>query len=433
MTRSSGDDVLGAASRRGRSARILIVALNHAPELTGIGKYVGEMVEWLDVNGAQVRAVVAPPYYPAWRVSEGYRATGYRRERNGGAIVYRCPLYVPARPSGARRILHLLSFAATSLPVILWQGLTWRPDVVFVVEPPLACAPAVWLAARLAGASAWLHVQDFELDAAFDLGIVKSPRLRVAALAIERWLLRRFDRVSTISGRMFDRLGLKGVDLKRCFLFPNWVDFSNIRPIDGVNALREELKIADGVRVLLYSGNLGQKQGLEVLPEVARRLAHHPDVLFLICGDGAARPMLEAAAAGLANIRFLPLQPRERLNELVNLATVHLLPQRADAEDLVMPSKLTTMMASARPVLATARAGSEVARTVEGAGWVVPPGDIAAIVAGLEMLLAQPAEATALGVAGRERALRLWEREAVLAAAFWPSRGSEHKSTVTKS
>ncbi|MBV8403410.1 MAG: WcaI family glycosyltransferase [Gammaproteobacteria bacterium] len=400
------------------SRRLLVVALNYAPDLTGIGKYVSEMTEWLTTEKQlAVRVVTAPPYYPAWSVADGYSAARYRKESIGGITVYRCPLWVPRKPRGITRILHLLSFALSSLPVLLWQAVSWRPHVVFVVEPPLGAAPGAWLAAKLCGAQAWLHVQDFEVDAAFELGLIPTGTLQRAILAAERALMRSFDRVSNISDRMLARLLDKGVDQRRAFLFPNWVDVSLIHPLENTDALRAELGIDAGRRVLLYSGNMGEKQGLELIVEVARRF-DAPDALFLLCGDGAARPRLEAAAADLANVRFIPLQPLARLNELLNLADVHLLPQRAAAEDLVMPSKLTGIMASGRPVVATAAAGSDVARIARHGGIVVPPGDAQATAGALRRLLNDATLRRQLGDSGRAFALDNWERNAVLQRAF---------------
>ena len=186
--------------------RILINSINYSPELTGIGKYTGEMAEWLAGQGHEVRVITAPPYYPAWQIAGGYSARWYKREVMAGVRIFRCPLWVPGKPTGLTRILHLASFAVSSFPLMLWHGLTWRPNIVFVVEPPLFCAPAAWITARIGGARAWLHVQDFEVDAAFDLGILRSGKLRAAVLAVEKWLLHRFDTVSTISERMVDRL-----------------------------------------------------------------------------------------------------------------------------------------------------------------------------------------------------------------------------------
>jgi colanic acid biosynthesis glycosyl transferase WcaI len=400
------------------SRRLLVVALNYAPELTGIGKYVSEMTEWLATQKQlTVRVVTAPPYYPAWRVASGYSAWRYMKERVAGIEVYRCPLWVPHQPRGLTRILHLLSFALSSLPLLLWLALSWRPQVVLVVEPPIGAAPGAWLAAKLCGAKAWLHVQDFEVDAAFELGLVRAGALRRAVLAAERALMRGFDRVSNISERMLGRLLDKGVDRGRAFLFPNWVDMSLIHPLAEAAALRAELGLGPDQRVVLYSGNMGEKQGLEIILEVARGF-EDPQVLFLMCGDGAVRQRLEAAAADLANVRFIPLQPLARLNELLNLAEVHLLPQRAAAEDLVMPSKLTGIMASGRPVVATAAAGSDVARIAREGGIVVAPGDAPALAAGLRRLLGDAALRRQLGASGRAYALANWERDAVLQRAF---------------
>jgi colanic acid biosynthesis glycosyl transferase WcaI len=398
--------------------KLLVVALNYAPEQTGIGKYVGEMTEWLAAQDVAIRVVTAPPYYPAWSVSPGYSGRRYSKESLAGAVVYRCPIWVPRYPRAIKRILHLLSFAASSLPVVLWQALTWRPDVVFIVEPPLGAAPVARLAAALCGARSWMHIQDFEVDAAFDLGLLRAPRLKRAILGAERWLMRRFDYVSTISDAMRLRLKDKGVVTERIVAFPNWVDTGLIRPINATNPLRAELGISPYTRVVLYSGNMGEKQGLEIVLEVAHYFSADPNVLFLMCGDGAVRPRIARAAAELANVRLIPLQSLARLNELLNLADVHLLPQRAAAEDLVLPSKLTAIMASGRPVVATARSGSDVARAAANGGIVVPPGDLRAFTAAIRSLLADDTLCDTLGAAGRAYAVEHWERETVLQRAF---------------
>jgi colanic acid biosynthesis glycosyl transferase WcaI len=401
-----------------RSTRLLVVALNYAPELTGIGKYVGEMTEWLAARDVTIRVVTAPPYYPAWSVKAGYSAMRYSKERLAGAEVYRCPIWVPRQPRGLTRILHLLSFAISSLPVILWQALFWRPHVVFVVEPPIGAAPGAWLAAKLAGASAWLHVQDFEIDAAFALGLLRAGVLRRAVLSAERWLMRRFDHVSNISDGMLGKLREKGVSDERIVFFPNWVDMALIRPLETENPMRADLGIATGTRVVLYSGNMGEKQGLDVIIDVARQFVADQDVLFLLCGDGVARARVSRAASKLANVRLIPLQPLSKLNELLNLADIHLLPQRAAAEDLALPSKLGPIMASGRPVVATARIGSDVARFAGNGGLVVAPADTPACELAIRRLLSDELLRHRLGAAGRAYAWANWERESVMRRTF---------------
>lgn len=161
---------------------------------------------------------------------------------------------------------------------------------------------------------------------------------------------------------------------------------------------------------------MGRKQGLEILADVADRLSGNPALTFVFAGAGESRAQLEAATARLANVRWLPLQPAERLNDLLNLADIHLLPQRADAADLVMPSKLTGMLASGRPVVATAAPGTQVARVVDGCGVVTPPEDAAALAQALQELAAQPDTRRSLGESARDHALRHLGRDAILTA-----------------
>lgn len=394
--------------------KILLYGINFAPELTGIGKYTGEMAAWLAARGHSVRVVTAPPYYPAWQVSIGFNARHYTTEVWQGVTVYRAPLWVPRQPGGLKRLLHLASFALASLPVLLRQW-RWRPDVVWVVEPPLFCAPAAVALAGLTGAKAWLHVQDYEVDAAFDLGLLKGVLLRRWVAAGERWLMQRFDRVSTISGRMLDLARSKGVDAARLVLFPNWVDISAIQPLVEPSPYRAELGIAADAVVALYSGNMGGKQGLEVLADAAVLLQTLPQVQFVLCGGGAGRADLVARCQGLPNVRFLDLQPMERLGDLLGLADIHLLPQRADAADLVMPSKLTGMLASGRAVVATAHANTELGRVVSTqCGMIVPPEDGAALAEAICTLAANPQQRAALGLAARAYAEKELDKNAVL-------------------
>ncbi|HKF61447.1 MAG TPA: glycosyltransferase WbuB [Dongiaceae bacterium] len=402
-----------AISPDGPSLRLLIYGLNHAPEPTGIGKFTGEMAAWLAARGHQVRVVTAPPYYPAWQVGAGYSAWRWRRERIEGAEVYRCPLYVPARPRGLTRILHLASFALSSFPVALWQSLVFRPRVLIAIAPALTTAPGARLAAALGGVRAWLHIQDFEIDAAFALGLVSGGPLQRFALATEGWLLRRFHRVSSITPAMVAKLAGKGVAPEARRLFPNWVDTQAIHP--APSRLRQELGLPPEAVVALYSGNMGEKQGVETLAEVARLLTGSP-VVLLLAGAGAAEPRLRAATAGFAHVRWLPLQPASRLNDLLNAADLHLLPQRPDAADLVMPSKLAFMLASGRPMVAGAAPGTALARAIEGAGLAVPPGDAAAMAAAVRALAEDGARRHALGEKARARAIAEWDREAILAA-----------------
>lgn len=377
--------------------------MNFFPELAGIGRYSGEMAAWLHAQGHEVRVIAAPPSFPDWTVFEGYSAWAYRKSDCNGVTVWRSPTWVPAKPGALARMVHLASFMLSSFPLLIGQW-RWKPDLVFVVEPPLFCAPGALVLSRLAGSRAWLHVQDHEVDAAFEMGLLRGSSARRFAVAVERWLLNRFDRVSSISAAMVARTRNKGVDEERLVLFPNWVDISAIRPQPRsleAAGYRLELGIPAEAVVVLYAGSMGRKQGIELLAEAARLLSDDTRVHFVFCGNGPSRETLRASCEGLQRAHFLDLQPAERLSELLGMADIQVLPQRADAADLVMPSKLTGMLASGRAVLVTAHLHTELGNVVGRCGVVVPPGDASALAAAISQLADDPERRAALGAAGR--------------------------------
>jgi colanic acid biosynthesis glycosyl transferase WcaI len=394
--------------------KILIIGLNFFPETTGAGRYTTEMAVHLSDKGSAVRVITAHPYYPGWRIQSNSRAWQYRFEEWRGIQIFRSPLWVPKKPSRLNRLPHLLSFVLSCFPVALMQVI-WKPDLVLCVLPTLFSAPVALLVARLSGARSWLHIQDFEIDAAFNLGILPGRRhLNKLVQSLERLLLTHFDRVSTITERMLALAANKGVPADRLSLAPNWVDTKQIYPLSGNNPLRAELGIADDNRVVLYHGNMGYKQGLEIILDVAAQLRDQSNILFLICGEGPLRAELEEKAQGCSNVRVSGLQPEEKLNQLANLADVHILPQRADAADLVMPSKLTTMLASGKPVVACADPGTQLWNVVKDVGIPVKPEDAHPLAAAILALIKDPSESARLGRLGRAYATKYLEKEQLL-------------------
>ena len=392
--------------------KILFLGINYWPEQIGIGLYSGDMCTTWAAMGHEVRAIVAAPYYPAWQVFDGYAGKGWSRSVERGVDVTRCPIYVPARPTGLKRIVHHLSFFCSSLFAMLGAAIRGRPDIVFTAAPSLIATPIAWLAARTGGAKCWLHVQDFEVEAALATGLVgQGPAARLGTW-FERTVFALFDRVSSISPQMCRKLREKGVPSGKIYELRNWADIQAIVPRES-SPYRDEFGV-ETPHVLLYAGALAAKQGLEVIPQAARLLSSRKDVTFVVCGEGPSRPALERAATELPNLRIYPLQPKERLNDLLALATIHLLPQRGDAADLVLPSKLANMLASGRPVIACAKPGTGLASEVEGAGLVCEPDDPEALSAAIETLLDDAELRAQLGEVARERAVERWSRQQIL-------------------
>ena len=395
-------------------SKFLVVGLNFHPEPIGIGKYTGELSAYLAGHGHEIHVITSPPYYPYWQVQPGYNGWQYLQENWQGVRVFRCPLWVPDKPSGIKRLIHLFSFAISSIPVLLAQYY-WKPDLILCIAPSFINVPFSLLSARLLGAKACLHIQDFELDAAFSLGLLTGGNwIQKLAFWLESIFLCQFDMVSTISDQMLKRLYQKGVKKERAVLFPNGIDTETIKPLARPSIFRDEWGINAEQVVVLYSGNMGQKQGLDLLLLAARALQDKPDILFILCGDGSARKQLEADAQDLPNLRFYPLQPIERLNELLNLADIHVLPQRADAADLVMPSKLSGMLASGGAVIATAHVETELGRIINNVGLLAIPGDVSCMVNLITKLADNPNERELLGQKGRNWVLHEWATEQVL-------------------
>jgi colanic acid biosynthesis glycosyl transferase WcaI len=394
--------------------KILILGLNFAPELTGVGRYTADFVAWLSERGHEVRVITAPPYYPEWRVGAGYAAGAWRHEAMGRVRVLRCPIWLPRALTPRTRILHLLSFAMSSFGPCLWAAARFRPDLIWVVEPTACAAPTALLAARLCGARACLHVQDLEVAAACELGVIKGRNLQRLLQRTYGWLVRRFDLVSTICLRLQAQLRELGVAEERLCLFPNWVDTDAIRPLPGPSILRRQWGCASTEVIALYAGSWGGKQGLELLADVAERLRAHRDIRLVLCGAGAARPRLERTLAGHANVILLSPQPEVRLNALLNAADIHLLPQRAEAATFALPSKLGGILASGRPLIAQAE-GGELAAATRRCGILVAPGDAEAMAKAIIELAADPKRRRRLGHIARQLAEDHLDREAIIA------------------
>jgi colanic acid biosynthesis glycosyl transferase WcaI len=363
--------------------KILIYSMNFSPEPIGIGKYSGEMADWFASRGHDVSVLTAPPYYPYWGVRTPYSGWKYRREQNGPIKIVRCPIWVPRVPTAAKRILHLLSFAISSSFILIGM-LRSRPDVLLVVQPSFLSAITAALISPPKGCRRWLHVQDLEIDAALSLGILKSGTVSRWMLRLERWVINRYHRVSTLSQAMMRRLEQKGIPSEKLVLFPNWVDTQAIRPIVRQTAQRASFQLNDDDFVALYAGSVGHKQGLQIVLEAAQiAQTRNPKIVFMIVGEGPAKPELQRIAKErkLANVQFLTVQPAHEFAILLALADVHLVVQKKEAADLVMPSKLATISAAGGAVLATAEPGTEIAETVmrHDLGAVVEPGSANAV------------------------------------------------------
>ena len=194
------------------------------------------------------------------------------------------------------------------------------------------------------------------------LGLGKAGLVAKFAGRVERWFMRRFNMISTISYSMLQKAKDKTGQPEKVFYFPNWVDTDFLTPDADPRLFRKRWGIPESTRVVLYSGNMGKKQGLEIVLHAADQLRHEPILLFLMIGNGAALEDLKTQAKklNLDNLRFYPLQAYEDLPALMALADIHLVIQKKGAADAVLPSKLTTILAVGGECIITAESHTEL-------------------------------------------------------------------------
>jgi colanic acid biosynthesis glycosyl transferase WcaI len=373
--------------------RILVFGINYSPELTGIGKYTGEMCSWLAKEGHDVHVITAMPYYPEWKRHSDYRGKIWHKEFIDGVTIHRCPIYIPTNVSSSNRMIHEFSLQLSILPV--WSRLLFRKkfDVVVSITPPFHLGLLPLLYKSLRGASLITHVQDLQVDAAKELGMINNGTLLKVMFNLEKFILQKSSIVSTISLGMRRKIEAKGVDGKRLLLFPNWVDDNVIKPLSKEQSLRKEFNLPEDAKVVLYSGNLGEKQGLEIIIDVAKQLSHRKDIRFLIVGAGGGRERLVQLAnnAHLLNVDFHPLQPYEKLSALLATADVHLVLQKKSASDLVMPSKLTGILSAGGCAIVSAVHGTSLYEVISDneLGILIDPESVDSLKNGIEKALCE--------------------------------------------
>ena len=396
--------------------RVAMLGINYRPEETGIAVFNTGRCEYLAERGHDVTMFTGFPYYPRWRVPDAYRGRLVAEETRRGVRIVRSWLYVPGEVTTLRRMIHEASFVA-SATLRAFAGR--RPDLLVTVSPPLGLALSSVLLKRRWGVPYVFHVPDLQPDAAVDLGMIRAGRLVRLLYRVERLAYQHAALVSTLTPAMRSRIVAKGIPAEKVALFPDWADPALFDlPLAGAaRDVRQALGLDDRLLVV-HAGNMGVKQGLEVVLGAAAGADR--DVSWVLVGDGAVRPALEreAAARGLPSVRFLPLQPEATFLELLATTDVALVTQQRTVADIVFPSKILTLLAAGRPTVASVGASSEVARVVReaGAGLVVPPEDPAALRDAVRRLRDDPGARARMGAAGRAYARVHWDRTRILPA-----------------
>ena len=391
--------------------RLLVLCPHFAPDTAPTGEVMTRIVTELAARGHELHVVTSLPWYRHHRVEADWSGRLVRHELTAWGRVTRVHPFPTDKRNIPARAAGFAGFTLLSTALGLAGRGGARPDAVLAMSPPLTLGSAGWAVARRWGVPLVFNIQDVFPDVAVEVGAITDPRVIRLASWLERWSYRHTDAVTVLSEDLRDNLvaklrGRVPDAYDRVRVIPNFVDTAHItprRPDEGT--YRAEHGLA-GKRVVMYAGNVGFSQSLDLVVAAARELAGRPgldDVVFVVNGGGAARPQLEQQAAGLANLVLVDFQPQERLPEVLAAADIHVVPLRRGLARSSVPSKTYSVLAAGRPLVASVDEGTEVARVVEraGAGLAVPPDDPRAFTDAVATLLEAPEQARAMGCAGR--------------------------------
>jgi len=397
---------------------LLVLCPHFAPDVAPTGEVMTSIATELAARGHRVHVVTALPWYQHHRIEPGWTGRLTRTQNvDWGRITRVHPFPTDKRNIPARALAFGGFTALTGLVSVLSRP---RPDAVLAMSPPLTLGLAGWLAARARRVPFVFNIQDVFPDVAIELGVITNPSLIRVASWLERFTYLRSDAVTVLSEDLRDNVANKlgRHRPERVRVIPNFVDTEHIRPASRDNSYREQFGLT-GKTVVMYAGNVGFSQSLDLVLDAAAALAHEPDLVFVINGGGAARPELERRAAGAPNVRFVDMQPKDRLPEVLAAADIHVVPLRRGLARSSVPSKMYSILASGRPIVASVDAGTEVASVVEraGAGLAVPPDDAEALTKAIARLVADPDEARRMGAAGRASVER-WASPAAIAEQY---------------
>lgn len=383
---------------------IVVLCPHFAPDTAPTGEVITRIVDEFIAAGERVHIVTALPWYRNHAIEEGFTGRLVRREKTSwGSIIRVHPFPGKSKSNLLRRAVGFGLFSILAGVCTLFAGgIHRRPQAIISMSPPLTLGLTGWLASRLRFCPSVFNIQDVFPDAAVETGAITNTRIIAAARWLERVSYHRSDVVVVLSDDLKANVVAKVSPrhAHKVTVIPNFVDADRIRPMNRLTSYRTELGIGNET-VVMYAGNVGYSQSLEMLIETAR---HMPDVVFVINGDGSARKELEASAAGVANVKFAGYQPRDRVAEVLASGDIHVVPLRAGLGAVSVPSKTYSILAASRPVVAAIDEGTEVTRILQqsGAGISVPPDAQSEFARAIASLVADPAKAEQCGASGRK-------------------------------
>jgi colanic acid biosynthesis glycosyl transferase WcaI len=353
-----------------RKLKILIVSPCYPPDLGPSAPLLGLLAESLVSLGNQVTVLAAVPHYPSGVVLSKYRHWPWAWETCNGVNI--CRVWIP---SGNRaNLLHRsLTFLVYQVLATL-AGLRLDYEVAFIANPAIETVLPFVVLGLLRRKATVYAVWDVYPEVGIRIGLFRNRAIIQFVKWLEDICLCGAQRIQVLGEGLLADLSSHNIKIEDVAVILPWLDTKFLRPLPYKNDFSIAYELEDKF-VVLYAGNFGPAQGLELILEAARLLSNYSEILFLFVGDGVEKDQLVAQASGLRNVRFLPLQPRECLPDVLASSSVSLVTLKSGMSFSSLPSKTFSILASGRPVVACVDTHSDIWNLIESskAGRCVLP------------------------------------------------------------
>lgn len=394
--------------------RILMLTQYFPPEKGAAQVRLFEVAKAIRDQGHDIEVITAFPNYPNGIIPSEYRGKRFMKDSLEGIPVYRTWIYPVQRGRFWKRLLNYFSFVFSAFYGVLKAG---KADIIFVESPPLFIGFTMFFAKWVKGAKVILNVSDLWPESAVSLGLVTNKTLISMAERLERKMYKTSWRVSTQTTGIMDSLKTRGIPSGKIVFLPNGVDPDLFAPIAPDEKLLEDLNLREKY-VILYAGTMGYAHGLEVALQAAQLLEKdHPEIAFLMVGDGSEKPRLMEMARemGLTNVRWVDFQPITEMQHYYSVAQISLSTlRRYKLSEGVRPSKVFPGLASAKPLIYVGE--GEGAKVVEesGGGVILPPEEPQLLAEAILKLQQDPALCQTLGERGRDFVIKHYSWKSIV-------------------
>ena len=380
-----------------KNKSVYVLGINFRPELTGISNYTTEMCQWLVENQIKCTVITAYPHYPEWNIFSDYKKKFYlftkEKDSTGYLTIYRCPILIYGKTSGLSRIITEISFFLSSALMLFYLLFKSKPNFIWTVSPSQISVMNAIVFSKVKNIPICLHLQDLQFDAAIQLGIIKNHFIKSIVKKLDKIILNNVSSISTISEKMAEKLKLKTKN--EIAIFRNWVNTMEFYPLEKNK--KQEIKTRHNLPqnsiIIMYSGSLGEKQGIEILIEVAKHFQINRDIILIISSTGPywEKLKLDAEKEQLTNIVFKKLSPKNQLNEFLNIADIHLVLQKEEATDLVLPSKILPILSIDGFLIIQSTKNSELFSMLHQKmkGYIIEPNNPKKLIEAIQIILLQ--------------------------------------------